>query len=141
MPRVAIFDDVTYDVIMTSFADLPGKFENSYIVSHSSNHNSDFTNKTKNTALSWKLVSKCNYQNVVFKEFKIWKGQTEKWQNPKKYFIFILGEQNVPSPIFEWNNVGNRFPDGFVNTNSRYRAIKNKWWNVVFLFFLNLQKL
>ena len=47
MPRVAIFDDVTCDVIMTSFVDLPGKFENSYIVSHSSNHNSDITNKTK----------------------------------------------------------------------------------------------
>ena len=44
---MTIFDDVTYDVIMTSFADLPGKFENSYIVSHSSNHNSNFTNKTK----------------------------------------------------------------------------------------------
>ena len=43
MPRVAIFDDVTYDVIMTSFVDLPGKFENSYIVSHSSNHNKKYT--------------------------------------------------------------------------------------------------
>jgi hypothetical protein len=40
---VAIFDDVTYDVIMTSFAHLPGKFENSYIVSHSSNHNKKYT--------------------------------------------------------------------------------------------------
>jgi hypothetical protein len=47
VPRVAIFDDVTCDVIMTSFADLPGKFKNCYIVSLSSNHNSDFTNKTK----------------------------------------------------------------------------------------------
>ena len=47
MPRVAIFDDVTYDVIMTSFVDLPGKFENSYIVSHSSNHNSTSQTRQK----------------------------------------------------------------------------------------------
>jgi hypothetical protein len=38
--------------IMTSFADLPGKFENSYIVSHSSNHNSRLHKQDKNTALS-----------------------------------------------------------------------------------------
>jgi hypothetical protein len=58
VPRVAIFDDLTYDVIMTSFVDLPGKLENSYIVSHSSNHNSRLHKQDKNTALSWKLMSK-----------------------------------------------------------------------------------
>jgi uncharacterized protein YlaI len=32
----------------------------------------------------------------------------------------------VAKKIRNRNNVGNRFPDGFVNTNSTHRAIKNK---------------
>jgi hypothetical protein len=50
-------------------------------------------------AASLIMVKRTNIaRNVIqFKEeFKIWKGQIEKRQNPKKYFIFILGEQNVP---------------------------------------------
>ena len=69
VPRVAIFDDVTDNVIMTSFADLPGKFENSYTVSHSFNHNSDFTNKTKIQLYheNWWV------NNVTIKMLFIWK--------------------------------------------------------------------
>jgi hypothetical protein len=57
VPRVAIVDDVTYDVIMTSFVDLPDKFENSYIVSHSSNHNS-----TSQTRQKYSFIMKIAYK-------------------------------------------------------------------------------
>jgi hypothetical protein len=94
VPRVAIFDDVAYDVIMTLFADLPGKFENSYIVSHSSNHNSD---SDKNTAfifdcsMPWICISKTIRKTVAY---------IILFKNPTRDILFTQNEINVPSVIF-----------------------------------------